>query len=401
MDVSVLQEWIADNPALALGATVILLILIYLISRLIFGRGLSALAALTRNKYDDILVKRLRLYRAAWLFPFIALYLLAFLSPPYKSMIEKIALLAILWLSLVTFNGLLNALNQIYESSKFFRGVSIQGYLEIVKLLFILVGIILSVSLFTGKSPVLLLSGLGAVTAILLLVFQDTLMALIASIQITINDLIKEGDWLEVPSFEADGVVTNVSLYMIKIQNWDKTITVIPTHKLLDVAYKNWRGMQESGGRRIMRSLHLDQTSIRFCTPAMIERFGKINLVSAFIADRKQQVVAYRGKYGRSNSPLDGPQLTNMEVFRAYVEAYLCNHPDIHTEKMDFIIRELAPSPTGLPIEVYAFTKTTKWAEYERIQGEIFDHLLATAAFFDLRVFQQPTGSDFARGLRG
>jgi len=401
MDVTYLQEWIAGNPALALAATVILLVLIYLISRLIFGRGLTTLTALTKNKYDDILVKRLRLYRAAWLIPFITLYLLAFLSPTFKPVIEKVALFVILWLSLVTLGGFLDAINQIYESSKYFRGVSIQGYLEIVKLLFILIGIILSVSLFTGKSPLLLLSGLGAVTAILLLVFHDTLMSLVASIQITINDLVKEGDWLEVPSFEADGEVINVSLYMIKIQNWDKTITVIPTHKLLDVPYKNWRGMQESGGRRIMRSLQLDQTSIHFCTPDMIERYGKINLVAEFIADRQKQVVAYRDKSGPLDSPLDGPQLTNIEVFRAYVKAYLCNHPDIHTNKMDLIIRELAPSPTGLPIEVYAFTKTTKWSEYEQIQGEIIDHLLAAAAYFDLRVFQQPTGSDFSRAFQG
>jgi miniconductance mechanosensitive channel len=401
MDVTFLQTWIAGNPALALAATVILLVLIYLISRLIFGRGLTTLTALTKNKYDDILVKRLRLYRAAWLIPFITLYLLAFLSPTFKPVIEKVALFVILWLSLVTLGGFLDAINQIYESSKYFRGVSIQGYLEIVKLLFILIGIILSVSLFTGKSPLLLLSGLGAVTAILLLVFHDTLMSLVASIQITINDLVKEGDWLEVPSFEADGEVINVSLYMIKIQNWDKTITVIPTHKLQDVPYKNWRGMQESGGRRIMRSLQLDQTSIHFCTPDMIERYGKINLVAEFIADRQKQVVAYRDKSGPLDSPLDGPQLTNIEVFRAYVKAYLCNHPDIHTNKMDLIIRELAPSPTGLPIEVYAFTKTTKWSEYEQIQGEIIDHLLAAAAYFDLRVFQQPTGSDFSRAFQG
>ena len=315
-------------------------------------------------------------------------------------MIEKIALFVILWLSLVTVNGFLDALNQIYESSKYFRGVSIQGYLEIIKLIILLVGIILSISLFTEKSPLLLLSGLGAVTAILLLVFHDTLMALIASIQITLNDLVKEGDWLEVPSFDADGEVINVSLYMIKIQNWDKTITVIPTHKLMEVSYKNWRGMQESGGRRIMRSLHLDQTSIHFCTPDMIDRYGKINLVSEFITRRIKQVDAYRGEHGPLDSPLDGPQLTNIEVFRAYVEAYIRNHPDIFTKKMDLIIRELAPSPSGLPIEVYAFAKTTKWSEYEHIQGEIFDHLLATAAYFDLRVFQQPTGSDFSRALQ-
>lgn len=401
MSVTVLQEWIASQPALAIVAALFVFLVIYLLARLIVGRGLTSLAALTRNQYDDILVAKVRPYRLALIFPFIALYLLAFLYPPWQVILEKVSLFAILWLSVVTLNGLLDALNQIYESSPYFRGVSIQGYLEIVKLLFLLVGVILSVSLFTGESPVLLLSGLGALTAVLLLVFQDTIMALIASIQISINDLVKEGDWLEVPSFNADGVVTNVSLHLIRIQNWDMTITVIPTHKLLETSYKNWRGMEESGGRRIMRSLHLDQTSVRFCTPQMIDRYGRINLVADYIAERKRRIVAYRRKYGRSNSPLDGPQLTNVEVFRAYTEAYLRSHPDIHTKKMDFVIRELAPSPTGLPIEVYVFTKTTKWNEYERIQAEIFDHLLAAASFFDLKVFQQPAGSDFARALRG
>jgi len=395
MTVTLLQEWIALNPLLALAAAFGAFVVIYLIARLVFGRGLTSLAALTSNKYDDILVKKLRPFRAAWLFPFIALYLLAYLSPEHQSIIEKIALFAILWLSVVTFGGLLDALNQIYESSPHFRGVSIQGYLEVAKLLFIVIGIILSVSLFTGESPVLLLSGLGAMTAVLLLVFQDTLMALVASIQITVNDLVKEGDWLEVPSFDADGVVTNVSLYMIRIQNWDMTITVIPTHKLLDVAYKNWRGMEESGGRRIMRSVHLDQTTVRFCTPQMIDRYGKIDLITDWVAERKKAIASKK-----LDSPLDGPQITNAEIFRAYMEAYLRSHPSIHTKKLDFVIRELAPSPTGLPVEVYVFTKTTKWNEYEKIQGEIFDHLLAAATFFDLRVFQEPSGADFGRALK-
>jgi miniconductance mechanosensitive channel len=400
MSVTTLQQWIATNPSLALLGALAVFIVIYLAARLIFGRGLTYLASLTKNKYDDIIVKNLRPYRAAWLAPFILLYVLAFLSPERQSVIEKFALFAILWLSAVTLNGLLDALNQIYESSPSFAGVSIQGYLEIAKLLVLLVGIILSISLFTGQSPVLLLSGLGALTAVLLLIFQDTIMALVASIQITVNDLVKEGDWLEVPSYDADGVVTNVSLYMIRIQNWDKTITVIPTHKMMETSYKNWRGMEEAGGRRIMRAVHLDQTTVHFCTPQMIERFGRIDLIAGYVAERRRRMIAYKRGRKKADSPLDGPQITNAEIFRAYTEAYLRSHPDIHTKKMDFIIRELAPSPTGLPVEVYVFTKTTKWNEYERIQGEIFDHLLAAAAFFDLRVFQQPTGSDFAKALR-
>ena len=400
MDVTSFQTWISANPSLALGATTLLFLLVYLLARLVFGRGLTYVAGLTKNKYDDIIVQKLRPYRAALLAPFILLYIFAYLAQDYQTIIEKTALFFILWLSVVTLNGLITAINQVYEGSPSFTGVSIQGYLDIVKILTIVVGIILSISMLTDESPLLLLSGLGALTAVLLIVFQDTIMALIASIQISAQNLVKEGDWLEVPAYDADGVVINMSLPSIKVQNWDKTITVIPTHKIIETAYKNWRGMEESGGRRIMRSILLDQNSIKFCTPQMIIRYAKIDLIAAEIAGRQKSIVAYKKGKKASDSPLDGPQVTNVEIFRAYVEAYLKSHPKIHTQEMDFLIRELAPSSAGLPIELYVFTKTTKWNEYEHIQAEIIDHLLAAAAYFDLRIFQQPTGSDFARGMK-
>lgn len=400
MELFDLQAWIAANPSLAAGAAVLILLLIYLLARLIFGRGLTYVAALTKNKYDDIIVKKLRPFRASLLAPFIVAYAFAYLVPGAEVIIQKVALFFILWISILTLNGLLDAFNQIYESAPSFTGVSIQGYLDIAKIIIYMVGVILTISLVTGESPLLLLSGLGALTAVLMVVFHDTIMAFVASIQISAHNLVKEGDWLEVPSYEADGVVTNMSLHTIKIQNWDMTITVIPTHKLVETAYKNWRGMQESGGRRIMRSIRLDQNTVRFCTPEMIERYAKIDLIADYVAKRRSLVEKYKDRHEQLDSPLDGPQITNMEIFRAYIEAYLKNHPDIHTTKMDFIVRELAPTSSGLPVEMYVFTKTTKWNEYERIQGEIVDHFLAAAAFFDLRLFQEPAGSDFAAALR-
>ncbi len=400
MNILDLQAWILENPALAAGAAGLLFILIYLVTRLIFGRGLGHVAALTRNKYDDIILKELHPNRASLLAPFIVAYTLAYLAPDFQVLIEKTSLFFILWLSVLTLVGLLSAINQIYETHPTFTGVSIQGYLDIAKILFIVVGIILTISLFTGESPLLLLSGLGALTAVLLLVFQDTIMAFIASIMISVQNLVREGDWLEVPSYEADGIVTNMSLHSIKIQNWDMTITVIPTHKLVQASYKNWRGMQESGGRRIMRSIRLDQNSVKFCTPEMIERYGRIDLIDEYVSGRRKLMEEYKDKADLIDSPLDGPQITNVEIFRAYIEAYLKNHPDIHTQKMDFIVRELAPTSTGLPVEMYVFTKTTKWNEYECIQAEIVDHLLAAAAFFDLRLFQEPAGADFTAVLR-
>ncbi len=400
MELFDLQTWIAANPSLAAGAAALILLLIYLLARLIFGRGLTYVAALTKNKYDDIIVKKLRPFRASLLAPFIVAYAFAYLAPEAETIIQKTALFFILWISILTINGLLDAFNQVYESTPSFTGVSIQGYLDIARIIFSMVGLILTISLVTGESPLLLLSGLGALTAVLMVVFHDTIMAFVASIQISTHNLVKEGDWLEVPSYDADGVVTNMSLHTIKIQNWDMTITVIPTHKLVETAYKNWRGMQESGGRRIMRSIRLDQNTVRFCTPEMIERYAKIDLIVDYISRRRSLAEKYKDRHEQLDSPLDGPQVTNMEIFRAYIEAYLKNHPDIHTEKMDFIVRELAPTSSGLPVEMYVFTKTTKWNEYERIQAEIVDHFLAAAAFFDLRLFQEPAGSDFAAALR-
>lgn len=399
MNIPQLQNWIQSNPAIASIGTVVLVLVLYGISRVIFGRGLTYLTQRTKNKYDDIIMLRVRPHRAAWLVPFILLYAFAYLAGEQRTTVQAIALFFILWLTALLLNGLLDALNQIYESSPAFTGVSIQGYLDIVKILILVIAIILSVSLLTGESPILLLSGLGALTAVLMFVFHDTILAVIASIQISTHDLVKEGDWLEVPSYDADGDVINMSLHTIKIQNWDKTISVIPTHKMMEVSYKNWRGMQESGGRRIKRALQIDKTSIRFCDADMLARFRKINLIADFIEIKQQNIEAYRQQNHSTDSPLDGPQVTNVEIYRAYIEAFLKSHPDIHIGKMTFLVRELAPGPMGLPIEIYVFTKTTEWLEYERIQAEVFDHLLAATQFFDLRLFQEPSGSDFAAYL--
>jgi miniconductance mechanosensitive channel len=306
----------------------------------------------------------------------------------------------ILWVSILTLNALMDALNALYEGSSQFRGVSIQGYLDVIKIVVLIAGVILSVSLFTGQSPVALLTGLGALTAVLLLVFRDTILSFVASVQINANDLIKEGDWIEVPGYEADGDVINMTLHTITVQNWDKTISVIPTHKITEVAYKNWRGMQESGGRRIKRSIYLDQGSIRFCDQEMLDRFHRVDILADYL-DRKLNEIGEenRRKGIEMDSPLDGRQLTNLGTFRAYIEAYLRHHPGIHQEGMTFLVRQLAPGPKGLPLEIYVFAKTTEWVAYEKIQADIFDHLLASVPLFDLRVFQEPTGMDFRAAM--
>ncbi len=397
MDLTSIQLWIEANPLYALGAVALLSMFAFLVARLIIARGLMAVAIRTRTQVDDIVLKALRPYRIAWLAPLLILYALGYLAGEYQFWFEKALLFLILWIVALTLTALLNAVNTVYESSSSFKGVSIQGYLDILKLLILLSAAILSVSLFTGQSPAVLLTGLGAVTAVLLLVFRDTILSLVASVQISTQDLIKEGDWIEVPSYGADGDVVNMTLHTIKVQNWDKTISIIPTYKINEVAYKNWRGMQESGGRRIKRAIYIDQGSIRFCDAEMITRFRKVDILQPYLDARTAEIERENREKGiEFDSPLDGRQLTNLGTFRAYVEAYLANHKEIHQDELTFLVRQLEPGPTGVPIEVYAFTRTTEWFAYERIQAEIFDHLLASVGVFDLRVFQEPTGMDFS-----
>jgi miniconductance mechanosensitive channel len=287
MTLSAIETWIKGNQLIAIGAATLVFIFIYLIARLVFGRGLVYLAGRTKNKYDDIVVRQLRPNRASWLAPFIVAYTFAYIAPEIQPIVQKTSLFFIVWLTALTVIGLIDAFNEIYESMPSYTGVSIQGYLDLGKILLVMVCIIISISIITGESPLLLLGGLGALTAVLFFAFQDTIMAFVASIQISTQNLVKEGDWLEVPSFDADGVVINMSLYAIKIQNWDKTISVIPPNKIMETAYKNWRGMEESGGRRIMRSIYLDQNGVKFCTQEMIKRYGKIDLITDYIASRQ------------------------------------------------------------------------------------------------------------------
>jgi miniconductance mechanosensitive channel len=401
MEGSNIQVWVEQNPVIAVSAILIFSIALFLFTRNILARGLIHLASRTKTKVDDILLKHLRPYRISWLAPLTVSYAFAYLLPDYAGVIKKVTLFLILWVSVFTIISLINALNEIYESRSNFTGVSIQSYLDITKILFILVTIILSISLLSGESPLVLLTGLGALTAVLLLIFQDTILSVVASIQIAAHNLIKEGDWLEVPGYGADGDVVNISLHAIKIQNADKTFTVIPTYKIVDTAYKNWRGVLESGGRRIQRSVLVDMTSIKFCDEDMLQRLKRIDLIQGYLETKIHALDEYRGAHLQHyDSPLDGPQITNIEVFRAYIKNYLKKRTDIHHDGMPFLVRTLSPNPTGLPIELYIFTRTTQWEEYETIQAEIFDHLLAAAGHFDLRVFQEPTGMDFASFAR-
>lgn len=386
MNFTDIKAWLDANPQFAIWIALGVILLSFLIARYLVARGLVYLTTRTRNQWDDIIVKQLRPNRLSWVAPLVVAYYFAFLWPEYAETIRTGALFLILWLLVLTLNSLLNAVNMIYESRTNYSGVAIQGYLDLTKILFTGVGIILSVSIITGKSPLLLLGGLGALTAILLLIFQDTILAVVASVQIAANDLVKEGDWIEVPSFNADGDVVNMSLHTIKIQNFDKTFTVIPTHKLLEVSFKNWRGMSQSGGRRIKRSIYLDIHAVHFYTSEEREKLKEVALLKDFLEQH--------GWEPKGSEPIATatakPRLTNVGAFTAYVDAYLRQRPDIRKD-MTVMVRQLDPGPNGLPIEIYVFTNTTEWEAYEAIQASIFDHLLAVLPEFGLRVLQFPT----------
>ena len=291
----------------------------------------------------------------------------------------------------------LDMANALYARSPRAHRRSIKGYLQVLKIVIYAIATILVIAALIDRSPLLLLSGLGALAAVLMLVFKDTILSLVASVQLNSNDMLRVGDWIEMPQLNADGDVIDIALHTVKVQNWDKTITTIPTWRMINESYKNWRGMQESGGRRIKRALLIDQTSARFLTEAERDRMRRFLLIDDYLADKAAEMADWNAKLVEAGrDPVNMRRSSNIGAFRAYVQNYLENHPRIRQD-MTLLVRQLQPTETGLPLEIYAFTATVAWAEYEAIQGDIFDHLLAILPEFGLRLFQSPSGADFGQ----
>ena len=278
-----------------------------------------------------------------------------------------------------------------------FSDKPIGSYFQLGRIILYLISAILILSVLLGKSPIYFLSVFGAMSAVVLLIFKDTILGFVSSIQMSANDMVRVGDWIEMPKFNADGDVIAINLNTVKVRNWDKTVTTIPTYFFTSDSFKNWRGMQESGGRRIKRSLNINVKSVKFVDATARESYKKIFLLKDYIETRQKEIEVFNSKYDFDSSVLiNGRRMTNLGVFRHYVESYLKNHPKIH-QGLTLLVRQLPLEDKGIPIEVYCFTKTTAWNEYEDIQADIFDHLLASASFFDLEVFQQVSGSDFSK----
>ena len=396
-----LSPYLPQNPLLhslaILGVLAVISLLAFYITEKMILTLLTRMFRKTSTDLDDILANHNVFNRLAYLVPALIFYNFAYAAPQFTVIVQRASMSLMALSGLLVINAFLSALSDMYEKTKYSERMHIKSYIQITKLIVNLLGAVVIVAVLIGKNPAWLLSGLGAMTAVLLLIFKDTILSLVASIQISSNDLFKVGDWIEAPQFGADGDVIDIALHAVKIQNWDKTISIIPTHKLIDSAFRNWRGMSESGGRRIKRSLFIDMNSIQLCTEELLEKFTHFELLKDYIEQKTKEVADHNTSNSINAAELiNGRRLTNVGTFRAYIEAYLRNNSKIHPE-MTFLIRQLEPTSRGLPIQIYVFTNDTDWVRYEGIQADIFDHLLAIIPEFRLKVFQSPTGKDFGK----
>ncbi len=387
-----------------LGGLLLAALLAYWVARQVLVRAARGMARRSVATWDDALVQHHVFGRLAQMVPAFIIYVGIDLLPQIDAELARVVLNVtgayMIIIATFTLTALLQAANTIYESKPNARQRPIKGFLQLVQLVIWIFGIILFIAALIDRSPVILLSGFGAATAVLMLIFKDTILSLVASVQLNAQDMIHVGDWIEAPQFGADGDVIDVQLHTVKVQNWDKTITTIPTHRLISDPFRNWRGMAEAGGRRIKRSLFLDASSVRFLSPPEIERAHKVALLSDYLARKEAELAEYNSglaqMQGEGEGEINMRRLTNIGTFRAYIYHYLKHHPMIRKD-MTLLVRQLQAGAEGIPIEIYCFTATTAWNDYEGIQSDIFDHLYAVVGEFGLRLYQHPTGADIAR----
>lgn len=380
----------------------VLCILANFITKKVVLRFLALVISNNKSAWDDVMYERNVFHKLSQIVPAIIVYSFApAFTEQIALVIQRFSSAYIILVGIFVLDAVFNSVDVIYRTYEVSKNKPIKGYLQVAKIFVYIIGGILIIATIIGKSPLLLLSGIGALTAVILLVFKDSLLGLVAGIQLSSNDMVRLGDWIEMPKYGANGDVIDISLNTVKVENFDKTITTIPTYALVSDSFKNWRGMTQSGGRRISRSLYIDATSITFCTDEMLEEFEKIHYLSDYIKTKKQEVALYNleNKIDTTHT-VNGRRLTNLGTFRAYIQSYLKNHPKIHKEMVQ-MVRQLPPGEHGVPLEIYVFTNDTVWVNYESIQSDIFDHILAVVPQFGLRIFQNPTGYDLRSSLSG
>ena len=386
------------GKAVLIVAIIILSFLADLIAKKILLSAISKITIKTKTKWDDILVEQGLFNRLAHIVPVLIIYYaLPLIFPATGTVIlllQRILLSYMIAVVLLMLSSFLSSVNIIYSSYKISKNRPIKGYLQIIRVFLFIFGIILIIATILDKSALGLLSGIGALSAVLMLVFKDSILGLVAAIQLSGNDMIRIGDWITVPDFGADGDVIDIKLQTVSIQNFDKTIVSVPIYSLISSSFKNWRGMSDSGGRRIKRHINIDMNSVKFCSEEMLKRFKEIDILGEYISERQKEIDKNNAEENVNTELLiNGRRMTNLGVFRAYIAAYLHKHPLIDTG-MTFLVRQLQPSEKGIPLEIYVFSSDQVWANYENIQADIFDHLLASISFFDLAVYQSISGLD-------
>jgi miniconductance mechanosensitive channel len=400
-----MPEWLSSEAARTaayLAGLGVFSWVVYGITSWVLVAAMRRAAARSSNTWDDAFASARVFGKLANIAPALAIYfgveLIPNLDDDLDAVVRRVAVSGVVLATALAASSALNALNIIYSQSEKYRQRPIKGYLQVVNIVIYAMAALAIVATLLDKSPWIFVSGIGALAAVLLLVFKDTILSLVASVQIASNDMIQLGDWIEMPQAGVDGDVIDVALHTVKVQNWDKTISTIPTYKFIGESFKNWRGMSDSGGRRIKRALHLDLNSIRFLNEGEVGRLERWALLHNYLAEKSAEIAEYNAEGSRNPEiNADIRRLTNVGTFRAYVVAYLKAHPKIHEAGYTLIVRQLAPSASGLPIEIYCFSNDQDWTRYEGIQSDIFDHIFAMVPEFGLRLFQDPTGADFSQ----
>ena len=396
-----INEYLAYYLARCIAVTGMLLLSVIanFVARRYILAALSYIISKSSAKWDDMIVRQRTLARMTHLAPALVIYVLTPIALEgfefAVDIIRNSTLIYMIFILMLILDSLLNTVEHIYQNYRASKQIPIKGFVQVLKLTVYFLSAISIIAILLNKTPIYLLSGVGALAAVMMLVFRDSILGFVAGIQLAANRMVSVGDWIEMPKYGADGDVLEVALTTVKVQNWDKTITTIPTYALISESFKNWQGMTESGGRRIKRAINVDISTVRFCDEEMLERFAKIQYISEYIESKKVELADFNQATNVDNASLaNGRRMTNLGTFRAYVQAYLRNHPQIH-QQMTFLVRQLRPTEHGVPIEIYVFSNDQNWANYEAIQADIFDHVLAVVAEFDLRVFQNPSGADF------
>ena len=380
------------------GVLLLVSFLADLIVRFILNKVVSRIVRRTATRWDDIILEQGVLTRLSHIVPAVIIYTavphIFDQFPGIGTALQRVTLAYITAVCILAVNSLISAVNVIYKTYEISKSRPIKAYLQIVKIFVVIVGVIIVITTLINRSPLGLLSGIGAMSAIILLVFKDAILGLVASIQLTGNDMIRIGDWVTVPAYGADGDVIDITLQTVTVQNFDKTIVSVPIYSFVSNSFRNWRGMSDSGGRRIKRSLSLDMNSIKFCTVEMIERFRRIDVLGDYIDSKLKEIdEENQSRKVNTSEMINGRRMTNIGVFRAYISAYLREHPKIHND-MTFLVRQLQSTDKGIPLEIYVFSNDQIWANYESLQADIFDHLLASISFFELSVYQSPSSLD-------